>query len=345
MRIDPVVQQFVEVYGIRSLLESMGLEKIRKQGEYFMALCPFHENTREPDFQIHRTLGLYNCFGCEASGNVYRLIHEFYNVSWEDAHKYIQRLAGFDASVNIEDIKFRAALGSMFAPPKEDDAPKIKKFTEKDLLRFKLQPDPTNYLLSRGFTQETIDYFGCSFTDRWAVWNEKTETYSYQRRIVVPGYFDDGKICGVIGRTVDNEEPKYKYTAGYPKSTSLFNLHRAKNHGDEGIILVEGSLDVMRIFQFGFPNVVGIYGAKVHDEQAELILQYTDKVYLMFDNDEAGRKAMESGIEAFKDKLDLNLVPLASFKDPGEIPNVETFKTLLGQSLNWLRFNLKSSFK
>lgn len=344
MQIDPVVRQFTEVYGVRNLIESMGLEKIRKTGDYFMALCPFHENTREPDFQIHKSLGLFNCFGCSAKGNLYQLVKEFYNISYKEADSFIQKLAGFDESVNIEDIRFRVSLRNMFASSDEDNKPKVRKFTEKDLIRFKLQPDPTNYLLGRGYTHETIDYFECSYTERWAVWDEEAETYTYQKRVVIPGHLDDGKICGVIGRTVENAEPKYKYTASYPKSTSLFNLHRAKKHGDAGLILVEGALDVMRIHQFGFSNVVGIYGATVHEQQAELVLQYTDKVYLMFDNDEAGRKAMESGIDAFKDKVDLNIVPLASFKDPGEIPNADTLKTLLGQSLNWFRYVQETSY-
>lgn len=346
MQIDPIVQQFAEVYGVRNLIESMGLEKITKMGDYFMALCPFHENTREPDFQVHRTLGLYNCFGCPAKGNLYQLVKEFYNITYKEADTFIQKLAGFDASVNVEDIRFRASLRNMFAPSKEDeDKPKIRKFREKDLERFNLQPDPTGYLLSRGFTQDTIDHFECSYTDRWAVWDEKTETYAYQKRVVIPGHWADGTIAGVIGRTVENANPKYKYTAGFPKSTSLFNLHRAKKYGDRGLICVEGSLDTMMIHQFGHPNVVGWYGARVHEEQVDLICEHTDEVFLMFDNDEAGMKAMKEGIEAFKDRVKLNLVPLQSFKDPGSIPNAETLNLLLGQSLNWLRFNLKSSLR
>jgi DNA primase len=344
MQIDPVVLQFVQVYGVRNLIESIGLEKIRQVGQYYMARCPFHDNFREPDFQIHKNLGLFNCFGCQAKGNLYQFVALVYNLTYKEADKFIQKLAGFDASVNIEDIKFRAQLANMFNGDSTPEAvKKIRKFKESDIARMNTGSDPTNYLQGRGFSPEVIEYFECTYTDKWAYWNTDTNAYAYQKRVVIPGHYVDGVIAGFIGRTIENAEPKYKYTAGYPKSTSIFNLHRAKKHCSRGLILVEGSLDAMNIHQFGFPNVGAIYGATLHEKQIELVCEYTDKLFLMFDDDKAGKRAMLQGIEAFKDKVDLNIIPLSKFKDPGSIPNAEIFKQLFNQSLNYRAFDISNT--
>lgn len=348
-KLDPVADQFCEVYGVKQLLEDCGLKKIRNSGDYLMALCPFHDNSREPDFQITKKNGLYLCFGCGAAGNLYTFVSQIHGISTKDANSFIQKLAGFDSSISVEDIKFRANLKNIFGLNKNGEEEKAEskaqfKITDSIIARMNTGPDPYNYLSSRGFTPETIAYFECTFTNKWRVYNQETDQYEFQERIVVPGHNIDGSLCGYIGRTPVNQTPKYRYTALYPKSTSLFNLHRVKNEiSSTGVILVEGPLDAMQIHNLGIPYVCSIYGAKLHPAQIQLLCRYTNKVYLMFDNDKAGQNVMKESILSLNELLDVNIVSLDTYKDPGEILIRSELDRLLKSSLNFSTWKLMNA--
>jgi len=342
---DPIVEQFMTVYGVRDLFESIDLQKITRMGDYLMAQCPFHDNQREPDFQMHKDLGLFNCFGCQVKGNLYQFFMMFYNITYREADGMIQKLAGFDGDSPIEDIRFRAKLRNMFRPESEDEAPKKgPALTEEVIAMFNTGPDPYNYLSSRGFSPETIAYFECTFTNQWRVWDQEKDSWRYEERIVVPGHLDDGTLKGFIGRTPIGDEPKYRYTAGYQKSLHLFNMHRAKRHSDDGLIAVEGPLDAIQVHNLGFPNVVAIYGASLSNEQLKLICKYTEKMYLAFDNDNAGREAMRKAVDMLKDIVEVYLVDLAPYKDPGEITDASDFQYRLDTAINW-RYFLMNQFR
>ena len=150
---DPIVSQFMTVYGLRDLLEDQGREKISRLGEYWMCSCPFHENNRTPDFQIHSTLGLWNCFGCHVKGNMYQYIMMSYNISYKQAREFLMKLAGFDANVNIEDLMFSARLRNMFKTDEEKEPlKKSRPLTPEVIAQFNTGPDPYNYLAARGFS-------------------------------------------------------------------------------------------------------------------------------------------------------------------------------------------------
>ena len=123
----------------------------------------------------------------------------------------------------------------------------------------------------------------------------------------------------MIGRAVTKEQiPRYLYSTGFPKRNILFNLNNAKVYDE--VIIVEGSLDAMKIHQAGYPNVVATLGAIITDTQMQLVKNYFDYITVIPDNDDAGR-AMKDAImvrargkeiylaecpENFKDAADLN---------------------------------------
>jgi DNA primase len=266
---------------------------------------------------------------------------------YEQASAMITKLAGFDADCNIEELKFRAKLRNMFASHK-DEAEEVLVVTPELVASMNTGLDPYNYLASRGFTEETIKYFECTFTDKWGpVWNKTENIYRLEERVVIPGHDEFGKLAGFIGRSPVGDEPKYRYLKHYPKSKMIFNLHRAKKHvGKNGLIVVEGPADSMNVHQLGKPNVGSIYGAKISEEQIKLICKTTDKVFLMFDGDAAGKTAMLQGVERLADEVhEVNIVGLGPFKDPGEIKTPEQLQFLLDNSLNWRSFKIKQSLQ
>ena len=342
---DPIVRQFASVYTIKNLLEDLSLEKIMSQGDYYMALCPFHDNTKEPDFQIHKKYGLWNCFGCGKTGNLYQFVAFTHHLTYGDANEYIAKLAGFDSDADIEDIRFKTNLRTMFEVDDEVGTKilNIPEINAEVLNRMNTGPDPDNYLLGRGYSQETLDHFGCTYTNVWRTWDKIREEYRNEKRAVIPGYLQDGTICGFIGRTTENVEPKYRYSKGYPKSITLFNAHRAKKVADNGLILVEGSLDTINVHNLGWPNVGGILGASPSDEQIDFILKTTDKVFLGFDNDKAGRIATEKAINALHNHVEIFVLDWGNLKDPDEIKNPSVFQSIIKNAHSLSRYMLQSS--
>ncbi len=142
---------------------------------------------------------------------------------------------------------------------------------------------------------------------------------STKSRIVIPARDQFFRLVGLIGRAITNDQiPRYLYSTGFPKSKILYNLCNAKSFDE--VIVVEGSLDAMKVHQAGYPNVVATLGAIITEDQMELLKNYFDGITIIPDNDDAGR-AMKDAImvrargkeiylaecpENFKDAADLN---------------------------------------
>lgn len=344
MQNDEIVNQFIKVYGIKRLLEDFGEEKIKKENVHYMCCCPFHDE-RAPSFGIEMNSGLFHCFACDVSGNLYQFVVKKLDISYKEAIQYIKKLAGFQSTQNIEDLMFLNQMKSKLeteANVKKEEKPIIK-IDEKVLKNMNTGSDPYFYLQKRGFSQETIEDFECTFTNKWRRMNADTNKYFFEERVIIPLHDTKGNIIGFAGRTPLDAQPKYLYTYGFAKSECLFNLHRAKKYTNEGLIIVEGPLDAMQLWNIGFKNVVSIYGASPSEEQISLISRYTDKVYLSFDNDKAGHNAFVKAIDGLKDKVDINVLNINPYKDPGEIKSREEFQRILDNSYNWHDFQLKNA--
>ena len=342
---DPVVMAFVANYGIMNLLQDVGATKLQKTGkDQVVGTCPFHEDST-PSFSMNLVNGLFKCFACDVSGNLYKFIKMSYNLDYQGAQKYILTRAGLTEDFNVEDAVFLRKMHTILDvddKPNEAEQPGSPKFTDAKIKPLYEKPDPHNYLQNRGFSIDTIQHFECGFTTKWRVLDQDTGKMLHEERVVIPGHDEFGEIIGFIGRTPVNDEPKYRYTYRYPKQQTLFNLHRAKHHSDHGLIVVEGSLDTMKMHNFGHPNTVGILGASLSEQQIILFGKYTDKLFVMFDSDKAGQKATMKTIEALHNTLDIYYVSLENYKDPGEIPDVITSNRLLTNAKSWFSFNINT---
>jgi len=122
-----------------------------------------------------------------------------------------------------------------------------------------------------------------------------------QNRVVIPIHNEQGELVAYAGRwPADAGWPegsdKYMIPPGFKKSKVLFNLHRAREHATEGLIVVEGFFTVCEFWQRGRKNVVALMGSSMSAEQERLIVETVGpkgRVLLALDNDEAGRKGSE----------------------------------------------------
>jgi DNA primase len=177
-------------------------------------------------------------------------------------------------------------------------------------LKFALKSlDPAHpYLTERGFTTETIAHFGVGWCTGKGI---------MAGRIAIPIHNEQGELVAYAGRWPGEPpegEGKYKLPVGFHKSLVVYNLHRAKDHAkDQGLIVVEGFFDCMRLHQAGIPNVVALMGSSLSDEQEALIVATVGpqgKVALMFDEDEAGWKGREEALVRLSSRVHVKVVGL-----------------------------------
>jgi len=133
-------------------------------------------------------------------------------------------------------------------------------------------------------------------------------------------------LKGHIGKAIHKEQEQYgKFITmtGFEKSAELLNIdnvftdetiqEQVKNNG---LLIVEGSFDLLRFYDAGIKNIIATFGANLSKEQAEKIILLSQnieipKIKFMYDRDQAGFKASKAGENLLK-KLNLK-IPVESF--------------------------------
>ena len=197
-------------------------------------------------------------------------------------------------------------------------------------LKFALKSlDPAHpYLTERGFTAKTIAHFGVGFCTGKGI---------MAGRIAIPIHNEQGELVAYAGRwpgDPPNGEGKYKLPTGFHKSSVVYNLHRAKDHAkDQGLIVVEGFFDCMRLHQAGIRNVVALMGSSLSDEQEALIVAAVGAqgtVALMFDEDEVGWKVREEALSQLSSRVYVKVVGLGVEGTQPDDVSAETLEQYLG---------------
>ena len=168
-------------------------------------------------------------------------------------------------------------------------------------------------------------------------------------RVIFPIFSPDSRVIGFGGRVTGDGQPKYvnsRATCLFDKGRNLYGLSRAKDMEGDGIILCEGYMDVISLQQKGFPAVAPL-GTALTEEQVTLLRRYTDTVYVSFDGDDAGRKAVMRAVPMLRDSDFRILVPekegYGRCKDPDELlreEGSEQFRRFLKKSTDGTRYEI-----
>jgi DNA primase len=288
---------------MQDLLAHYGLmqgtqEKPSKSGLELRLRCPFHED-KTPSLSINAETGKFHCFGCHAKGGdifdfvvakegiagsdrtknrrqAALLIQDWFGVG-SDATSAPEKSAAAESSAPVEDV-----TPPQEVPEEPVNPPLTFTFRHLDTRHAYLTKD-------RGLTEATIDFFGLGHHAGKGIMHN---------RCVIPVHNELGELVAYAGRwPADAGWPegsqKYAFPPGLRKSYLLFNLHRAREHATEGLIVVEGFFTVFEFFQRGRKNVVALMGSSMSTEQERLIVETVGpkgRVLLALDNDEAGRK-------------------------------------------------------
>ncbi len=300
--------------------------RLKKSGNSYMGCCPFHKE-KTPSFHINADKQLYHCFGCGAGGSVFQFVMDAEGVDFTDAVKLLADRAGIKLPENDGggEEKYRRKQ-EMYSMNKE-----AARFFRECLLSPQ-GAEASAYLSRRGLTAKTVAGFGLGYSpESWhsllnhleskgyrrdliteaglCVRNDRGNVYDRFRGRVMYPIFDVRKnIIGFGGRIMSGDGAKYVNSPEsiiYDKGKNLFALNFARKSKRGYYILVEGYMDVISLHQAGIDCAVAGCGTALTEAQARLISR-GNTVYLCYDMDEAGRKALSRAVSVF-DGLDVKL--------------------------------------
>jgi DNA primase len=327
-------------------------------------LCPFH-NEKTPSFHVHEERGFYYCFGCQAKGDVFDFVMQTQGLDFYGALQVLGQRAGVEVTPQTPKDKRRRDLyevnrlaleyyrDQLRGHPRALEYLRGRQLTEESLERFELgfAPDAWDSFLKHALQQ------GVSESDLLAAGlireSEQGRRYDYFRgRVIFPIKDFLGRVVGFAGRVLDDSVPKYLNTAEtelFKKAELLYGLSGAKSaiRASGEALVVEGYMDVIALHQTGFDNAVAALGATLTAEQAAQLARLdVQKLYLAFDADEAGQRAILSGLEQSVGRQFLVRAVAVPFgKDPADAVlggHAEAFRQALREGLSEVEYRFRS---
>jgi len=338
----------------------------------FWACCPFHRE-KTPSFHCDDGRGRYHCFGCGASGDIFRFLTELDGLSFFDAVEQLASLAGLPMPKQDEN-----------QAEKMQERDNLHNVLEKTTLFFEQslkQPiarEARDYLTTRGLSDAIIRQFrlGYSADSRTSLREHLAKSgigldlmeragllvtgedvaipYDrFRHRIIFPIGDIKNRIIGFGGRALlASSRAKYLNSPEgelFHKGNLLYNLAAARKAlrtstqnapEEKPLIVVEGYMDVIALAQANIPHTVAPLGTALTQEQLQLLWRSCSTPVLCFDGDMAGFhaafRALERALPLLKTGFSLQFMLLPMGKDPDDIVRDgggEAFVTLLRQAL------------
>ena len=310
-------------------------------GRNFKANCPFH-NEKTPSFIVSPDRGRWHCFGCSEGGDIITFVMKYENLEFPEALRFLAEKAGVQlASINPQ---HQREFGVLY-----DINEEAKIFFVEAL---KKNSAALSYLKKRGLTDETIKEFEIGFSPggesltlyliqkKYAVTDAVRAGLLYRNsrglyrdrfdgRIMFPILNHVGKTVAFTGRvfgaSAENpDNPKYMNSPESPvfnKSKILYGLNKTKNDiaKTKTFVVVEGQMDFLMSWQCGIKNSVAISGTGFTEQHLERLRKISDTAVVSFDNDDAGRKALERTLSLFNTfDFHTKVISLKNYKDPAD---------------------------
>ena len=320
---------------------------LTRAGRNYIGLCPFHKE-KTPSFNVIEDKQFFHCFGCGKSGDVYKFLEEYRQVSFLESVHLVAERAGIPLQVDVQQTQTKPQNPNQILIDIHKDA---AKFYNAVLKTTKEGQEAKNYLAQRGLTDELIDYFniGLSPNEPDFLYQSLAKRYdenalmasglfnlsertnrvydAFQNRIMFPLTDDSGQVVAFSGRIwtkedLENKQAKYKNT----RSTALFNKSYELYHLDKArpvmskkheVYLMEGFMDVIAAYRAGIENAVASMGTALTPDHVRHLKRYAKKVILTYDGDNAGQNAIAKSLELLKD-FNVEIVRVPDQMDPDE---------------------------
>lgn len=297
--------------------------QLKRSGSTYMGLCPFPSHREKtPSFSVSEDKQIYHCFGCQKGGNLITFLIEYQGMSFPQAVETLANKAGIPIpeKANPESAKKRDEKNQLYsvnALAKDSWAKELKKLPETSPVK--------TYLKKRGLSAEIIAEFELGWApDSWnfmvqalvknkiqmnlgeaagLVRRKDARFYDYFRsRLLFPIVSNTGEVLGFGGRGLrDQDSPKYLNSPDTPlfsKGKVLFGLNHSAKHirAEDQVIVVEGYMDFLALYQAGIKNVVAVLGTALTHDHCRLLQRFSKNVLVLFDGDSAGIRAAERSL-------------------------------------------------
>ena len=347
---------------------------LRRQGQRFTGLCPFHDE-RTPSFSVNPADKLYYCFGCEASGDVFRFVEEKEGLAFPDAVESLAERYGVEVERESEDpaaeakrrrrgrlyevLERTAAFYSSYLWDSEKAAKAREYLAERGLGEEVLRsfgvgmaPSPWDQVLTSaqraGFTVEELLAAGLVQKGKQGGHYDR-----FRSRIVFPIRDQRGRVVGFGARALRaDSKPKYLNSPEgelYRKSDTLYGIDRARGEIAKAgrAVVVEGYTDVLALHQAGITDAVAIMGTAITPEQLRILSGLSDTVVLALDADRSGADAMIRAQRVAGGRgLQLRVAAMPENEDPADMAKageLDRFRELVDGAIDLVSFRVQTA--
>ncbi|MBR4040641.1 MAG: DNA primase [Clostridia bacterium] len=312
-----------------------------KGGRYW-GLCPFH-GEKTASFSVNPQRQMYYCFGCHAGGSAINFVMEMEHLEFKDAVKLLAEQAHMEIPQLVggrEDAATKSQKERLYEANRQ-----CARFFHSQLWKPE-NAQVLSYQYNRGLDDQTIRMFGLGstpprsdgatqamrslgFTDDELVSagisvRRDGRVYDmFRQRAIFPIIDAQGRVLGFGGRALGDIKPKYLNTGDTPVFNKRLGVFAAnllkKQRGLKRVILVEGYMDVIALTQAGLPGVCATLGTALTIEQARMLKRYAPEIWVSYDGDAAGQKAILRALEIFEqENIRARVLDFPGGMDPDE---------------------------
>jgi DNA primase len=316
---------------------------LTRKGQNYWARCPFHQE-KTASFSVNPSKQIYHCFGCGVGGNVVNFVMAYEKLTFPETLNMLAERAG----INLEEYSYKPSDEEKSIRSHLFDLHKLAINIYEKELASPSGKTAREYLIKRGFEEKTLREFHVGFApDSWdtllkaarakkieknildesglIVTSEKNKQFDrFRNRIMFPIYDLHGNPVGFGGRIISGEDKEMKYlnspeTPVYHKSRILYGLSKSRDEirKTDTVLIVEGYMDLLQLWQNGFRNIIAGSGTAFTTEHARIIRRFAGKAVLCYDGDEAGQKAaVKTGLVLAPRGIACKVLKLPAKEDP-----------------------------
>lgn len=325
--------------------------QLRRQGRNYVALCPWHDDSR-PSLQVNPDRQSFKCWVCDIGGDVFSFIMKMEGVEFREALQMLAERAGIALQPQARQPEAEAG-----GPNDRRTLLKAMAWAERKyhacLLESPEAEPARRYLAERGITAESVEKFHLGFSPVERDWILRQVDRDPKRVMILENcgilarpaeggsYYDrfkgrvlfsirdaQGRPVGIGGRVLPElgitSPAKYvnsPETSLFSKSRLLYGLDVAREaiRKTRTALVMEGYTDVIVAHQYGFENAVAVLGTALGTSHIKILKRFADRIVLVLDGDEAGRKRTNEVLELFvAEQVDLRILTLPEELDPCE---------------------------